>query len=401
MKVKFSTEELTKRFAQLGSVVDKKASVKLYSYVRLFTYAAADGVGVAIMGVATDAGLTVFFSKETAQADGELDILLPFGKLTEILAPVSAKETTIQADGTLVTLRAGKLVAKIKTIPLTAECGWPIQEQPETIKATLGLPGFLEQIDQVAFAVPSENGKHAIASAKLEGKSKEADGAFGFVKLVGTDGWRLAISTVAIDAGVFDLTLPKTALDRLKHLTGATLAVYEDAERGFYFQTDNEVLTVTHTAGVFPPYDKIIPKAAHKTVITVKKPALEEAVRSVRPLAEDDSPLVLFSVIEGALVLQAISSEASPDAEGGVFRNQATTDIEATVNGPAVEFALNAEHLEPFLAAASGDITIGVQRADQVIDFMVAGEGKGYRFLQMPMQMKPVAAAPAAAPVTA
>jgi DNA polymerase III sliding clamp (beta) subunit (PCNA family) len=398
MKVTFKTDELTKRLSQLGAVVDKKANVKLYSYIRLFTYAGEAGLGVGIMGAATDAALTLFLPKEAAQADGEVDTLLPFEKLTDILAPVTAKETTIQVDGTAVTLKAAKLTARLKTIPLDTQ--WPTQDRPEQVKATLGLPGFLEQIAQVDFAVPAANGKYVVASAKLEGKSK-GDNEFGYVKLVGTDGWRLAISTVAQDAGTFDLTLPKTALDRIKHLTGATVSVYEDAERGFYFQTDNEVLTVTHTVGVFPDYTKVVPSIPPRTVITVKKPALEEAVRSIRPLADPDSPQILFDVIEGGLVLTAVSDEAAPDEAGGVFRNQANTDIEATVAGPAVQFALNASYLEPFLASATGDITIGVQRHDAVVDFNTAGEGKSYRYLQMPMQIKPLAAAPVApAPAT-
>src|ERR1700722_3082196 len=137
MKVKFNTEELKKVLGKLAAVVSKKAATPVFGYVRLFAMQSPGTLGytVGITGVDIDATLTASFVK--AEAEGPVDVLLPFTRLIEIINHTSAAETIIETDGeTKARLKSGKFTGEIKPRPLGE---WPqALERPETSKATLG-----------------------------------------------------------------------------------------------------------------------------------------------------------------------------------------------------------------------------------------------------------------------
>src|SRR6202035_4936828 len=98
---------------------------------------------------------------------------------------------------------------------------------PEDPIAELGLPGFLDLIEKVSFAVPESNGKYTVAVAYLDFKEEE-------IRLVGTDGFRLAVpaqaGTVRTPGGEIPaaLNVPKTALNLLGQvLLGDKFTIFE------------------------------------------------------------------------------------------------------------------------------------------------------------------------------
>ena len=372
MKIKFSTEELKKRLAQIGNVVAKKASVPVFGFVRLYSVAAEDkSLSVGLVGMDIDSSLTVTLTK--ALADAEIDVLLPYAKLLEIVNNVSAADCFIETpDETKATFKAGKYKAELKTHPLG---NWPVLlERPESAIATVGLPGLKEQISQVDFAVPANDGKHVVSVARVESTPET-------LRLVATDGFRLAISSATCNAGEFTLTLPKPALELIKKLDGGAQLTISEADGGFYFETELESLTVSRAGGEFPKYDRVIPKS-HKTEIAVDKSALLEAVRRVRPLADQEKPIIVFSVAENGTTLDISAASVESGSDGSVFRNMAQDDIDVKVTGPAAAFNLDANLLQPFLDKVTGPLVVRFLEVGKPVDF-VAAEGN-YRYLIMP-----------------
>lgn len=378
MKVKFQTEELKKRMSQLGAVVSKKATSPVYGFVRLFaTQAQGEGLtptfSVGVMGVAIDSELTTYFTK--AEADGPVDVLLPFAKLVEILSAVSATETTIEAaDETKAVFKAGKYKAELKTYPLA---NWPATiERPEKSTATVDLPAFKNQIGAVEFAVPANDGKFVVSVAKVE-----SDGFT--VKLVATDGFRLAIAEEPKDAGTWSLTLPKPALDLIKKLEGGAQVTISEAEAGFFFDTDLESLTVSRSHGEFPNYAAILPKG-HKTTVTFDKAVVAESIKRVKACADSEKPTIVFTVPENGTSLTLAAAYDESGTDGSVFRNNAEDEIEVKIEGPAQNIHLNGEYMLEFIDKATGAITAHFSSASSVADF-TANEGK-YRYLLMPVR---------------
>lgn len=375
MKVKFNTEELKKVLSKLAAVVAKKATLPVFGYVRLFAVPAAGGLGfrVGITGVDVDATLTVGFTK--AEPDGPLDVLLPFTKLLDIVSAVTSPEVTIEADGeTKARIKDGKkYTGEMKPRPLGE---WPqILERPETSKAIVGLAGLKDQISKVEFAVPNNDGKHTVSVSKLESTAAG-------LKFVATDGFGLAISTMPANYGDWTLVLPKPALELVSKLEGGQLTISE-TEGGFYFDTDLETLTVSRSHGEFPNYSGIIP-ATYKTKITVDKDALVLAIKRSKALADAEKPVIVFSVAENGKEISLKAAMLETIAEGTAFRQMADDELEATVEGPAVDFSLNVHMTMPFLDKATGPIVIQVTNNVSVVDFH--GNAGAYRWLQMPTQ---------------
>lgn len=372
MKVKFSTSELKDRLSQISAVVAKKAPVPVYGFLRLVA-ARPDPTAlfsVWLTGIDIDATLTVRLIK--AEVDEEVDVLIPFAKLSELVSNHTVAELILDVpDETKAVLKGGRASAVLQTHPLT---NWPtVMERPETAVATLNLGGFKKQIGDVGFCIPTADGKFTSAVALFESTDKTS-------KLVATDGFRMGLSELPGNAGTFKLIMPKTALEYISKLTGETVTLYE-SEAGFYAQTEMETLTASRSHGAFPNYNDVIPKTI-TTTITTDTPQLLQAVKRTRPLADAETPGVTFSVEKDgtAMLLVAGSQEAEQ-----TFRSTATDEVDATVTGQANLFSLDVAKLQPFLEKVTGKLVINILDAQHVVDF-VALEGQ-YRFLQMPMRI--------------
>jgi DNA polymerase III sliding clamp (beta) subunit (PCNA family) len=382
MRLTFKTSELQSRLQQLAAVVAKKATLPVYSNVELF----ASAGDVYLRGF--DVGATLTVKLTGAKSEGDIDLLLPFGKLSELVSGITAEETTITVNdgGTEAVIKAAKLRAVIR--PFAGDTP-TLMDEPETIIAEIGLPGFQEQIDNVDFIVPDGSGKYQVSVAQLS-----SDGTA--LKLVGTDGHGLAISTAAMDAGSFSFNLPRTALELVKRLVGgagSNTVKIATVDAGFYFYTETETLTVSTTAGEFPKYGGILPEngkppKAYTEVVFADAGALDEfkaAVKRVKPLADKEAPVITFAVGTDAVAIEAASSEAASEGSSDIFKNVASDEAPATVTGPTVKFALDVKVLSPFLEKAKAPLSLRVIDGKNVIDFQ-SGDG-GYRFLQMPRSL--------------
>lgn len=389
MKVKFQTEELKKRLAQLSAVVARKAAQPVYGFMRLCT-GEPDLAGkrpVFAIGLDIDASLTLQFA--AAEADGDVDVLLPFSKLTEIVGNVTLAESSIDVvDETKATFKSGRYSAILHPFPLT---NWPtIPERPESVKGTISLAAFKELLGNVKSAVPESEGKHVVPVAMVEAKSDvpATDGVAavaGTLKSVATDGVRLAISTMAANIGEFTLIIPIRGLELVEKLDGGEQLTILEGESGFQFETTSETLTVSRSHGTFPDYSRVLP-SSFKTEIVIDKIALLAAIKRVKPLGNSEKPVIDFSVSENDKELLLSTSSAADGTDGMSFENSASDAADATVTGPAAQFALDGNKLLPFVERAYGSktgfITIRVKASNCAVDFYA--NGGLYRWLQMP-----------------
>lgn len=375
MKVKFNTEELKKALSKLAAVVTKKSTLPVYGYVRLFAVPAAGGLGfrVGMIGVDVDATLTVGFLK--AEPDGPVDVLLPFGKLLDIVGSVTNTDATIETDGeSKARIKDGKkYTGEMKPRPLSE---WPqLLERPDTALTIVGLPGLKDQIGKVEFAVRDNDGKFTVTVARVE---SSANG----LKLVGTDGFGLALSNMPANYGDWVLTLPKPALELVSKLEGTQLTISE-TEGGFFFDTESDSLTVSRSHGTFPDYNQIVPKTYRTKITIADKTALIDAIKRSKPLADDEKPVIIFAVAENGTELRMQSASMETISEGTAFRQTAEDTLEGVVvEGPAVDFSLNVTSTLKFLDKATGPIVIQVTDHSAIVDFQA--NGGTYRWMQMP-----------------
>lgn len=370
MKVKLSTEELKNRLSQLGAVIAKKANLPVYGHVRLVASPREGALGfdVWLSGVDIDASLSVTLPK--AEVTEPVDVLVPFAKLVELVGAHTVAELVLDIqDETKAVLRGGKASAILKTHPVT---NWPtIMDRPETPIATLSLGGLKRHIDNTAFAIPAQESKFTAAVALLESKGK-------VLRMVATDGYRMAISELPTDAADFNLIVPKTALDHISKLEGETVTILA-ADAGFYFETADSILTVSRSHGAFPAYENIIPKT-HVAQIIVDQSQILAGVRRTRPLGDPEKPVITFSADANGVAVALVASFQEAEQN---FRAVAQDEIDVAATGVAVRFSLDAKILQPFLEKVAGKIVISLSGGPKGVVLFSASEGQ-YRYLQMP-----------------
>lgn len=386
MKFKFDVPELQKRLGQLAAVVARKAQEPVYGNVKLSSDAAG---AVTLQGVDIDSTLTVKLATATADAAGS--ILLEYKKLNSIVQSFRAKEATITFENEQsASISSNKFNGVVQGSP-TAKFSelavvQAIGEKPELGGYLFGLPGLKEQIEQVAFAIPAPDGKFVVPSVLLESTADT-------LRMVATDGFSMAISSVPANLGDFSYTLPKPLIELLLKLDGGPTVTIVDTETAFYVSTELELLTYSKTHSEFPPYSRVIPAAGtYPTTVTIKEQGdILASLGSIRPLCDEKEPGVKFTVAENGKSIELHAIHAAAQATGDAFTNVADDEIDAETTGAANVFKLNIDRLIPFLSRATFPVNVIAKDGTKIVDFHANGGTQDkpvYRFLMMPMRME-------------
>ena len=159
----------------------------------------------------------------------------------------------------------------------------------------------------------------------------------GGLRLVATDSYRLAVRDLP-GAGVLaegqKVLVPSRALNELERLLGGGGDVeLRLGERDATFEVGGTRLTTRLIEGEFPNYRQLIPQS-HPNRLTVGREPLLEAVRRVKLLARDATPLRLSM---GATVS---SSSPSPRTSG-----RRSEELDAKFEGTELTVAFNPDYL--------------------------------------------------------
>lgn len=398
MKVTFLVEELKQRLSQLTSVVARKSQEALYRNVRLFT----ENGSVYIQGI--DIDITMTLKLAAAKAEGEVDFLTEFSRLSQNLAYQTAKEITITcgADNTAV-LAAGRFKTKLVyspsadliALPLVAAATEEIRSHAELAQlgsaegVTLGLPGLIEQVEQVQFAVPKKEGKHVTNVVLIAGEN-------GLLKTVASDGSMVGYSQTKADFPKdFAFTVPQTAIELLTKMNGGTVVEIWDTDSAFFFRTEIETITHTKTHGEFPPYQRILPPLGDSRVVFVLDNKVEAAslLNRVSVSAtefEKDDPSV-FVDFDGKTELKVLAIKNEKLTTGDLFTDMCEDVLPvASSNDKTTKVRVGVNRVLAFFDKAVFPVTISVKNAHSPIDLHANGgtpEAPTYRFLLMPMRM--------------
>jgi DNA polymerase-3 subunit beta len=244
---------------------------------------------------------------------------------------------------------------------------------------TLARVDFLDLVRRTAFAV-GENDARYVLNGVLCAVER------GTIKLVGTDGHRLAVAQrpLAVPKGsppISDTSaiVPKKALVELKKLV-------EDSDKEslelhisktqMTFQQGDLVLLARLMEGNYPNYGQVIPVGNDKR-ITVDKESLEGALRRVALLSKERTNAVRFQVEPSRVVV----STSNPDI------GEAKEDVAVAYEGEAITTGFNARYLLDVLAAAAGPEVI-LEFKDALSPCLIREPGvEGFLCVVMPMRV--------------
>lgn len=317
-----------------------------------------------------------------AQLDGELAIALPARTLTDLVSTLEGgSEVRIHANGECkATLKCGGAKTTLNglsaeefpPLPDTAQSGSPV--------LTLFAAEVKEAIRQTAFVAATDEARPILQGVRVELEGSE-------MKLVATDGFRLAIRRVQLPAPVeqaLKFTIPAAALKELARIlpdTNEPLSLYRPKDRAqAAFRLADIELTAQLLEGNFPDYAAILPKST-KLKVLVDTQAFLTACRQVEVIARAGShvaKLVFTPEVEGRgrLVLSAQSDETG------------SSEIELPLEkleGPGLTMAFNVRYLRAVLEAMRGPKLRFEANAHNVPAVILPQNGEEVMYLVMPM----------------
>jgi DNA polymerase-3 subunit beta len=317
----------------------------------------------------TDLDLTI--QLEVA-VGGDVDgaTVLPARLAADIVRSVAAGKVEMSVDDDDVSISSGRSQFSVR--PLSVD-DYPRVNPAASSAVTLPAASLGEALRQVVRAASTDEARPILTGVLL---TAENDG----LRLVATDSYRLAVrdlpgtSVLGNDQKVL---VPGRALNELQRLVGGagdelTLRL---GDREATFEVGTTRLTTRLIEGEFPNYRQLIP-ASHPNTLTVARDALLEAIRRVKILAKDATPVRLQMSVDG-LRLTAITQDVG----------NAVEELDAKLEGTELTVAFNPDYLAAGVEAVSGDeITLSTQ--DPLKPAIVRGVGDDdFLYLLMPVRV--------------
>lgn len=316
----------------------------------------------------TDLDLTIQLEL-TVGGEQDGGVVLPARLVSDIVRSLPAGRVEIAVGDDDVTISAGRSQFSVR--PLSFD-DYPRLATPASSAVTLDAAAFGEALRQVVRAASTDEARPILTGVLL---TAENDG----LRLVATDSYRLAVRDlpgVSVLGADQKVLVPGRALNELQRLLGiggeVTLRL---GERDATFEVGTTRLTTRLIEGEFPNYRQLIPQS-HPNTLTVEREALLEAIRRMKILARDATPVRLAITSDG-LKLTAITQDVG----------NATEELDATAVGTDLIVAFNPDYLAAGVEALqTPEITLST--IDGLKPAVVRGVGSDdYLYLLMPVRV--------------
>lgn len=288
-----------------------------------------------------------------------------------------------ESDGGVVKLRCGEALFDLPTLPVE---DYPeIPSLPKERIATLRIDLFHRGLEQTAFAAlkAGETTRLSLTGVDLVLKG-------GSLKMVATNGYRLAMKTVGaeeileegeylIEAGVL------TDLDRvLSQLNTDTVEIYKGSGQ-LFFRASGVMFMAKTIAEEFPDFERVIPKD-NPISLFFERHALLEALQRIEITAAEESGAVTFRVTpeESAARINSSSKDKGEAEERVRLRKLPQAEI---------EISFKAEYLiDALKRMASDEVALWLTDPEKAGLIEPAGEtispqDEGFLYVCMPVRL--------------
>ncbi len=328
----------------------------------------AELVGDQLELTGSDLDLTI---KVKVTVSGESDgvAVIPARLASDIVRALEPGAVSLSAEGDELSIAAGRSDFSIRLI---AGDDFPqIAGLPEE-SVSLPAAELTEALKQVVPAASGDDSRPILTGVLLAAEA-------GGLRLVATDSYRLSMrdlpGTSILGEGQ-SVLIPSRALNELNRILGGGDDVsLKLGEREASFEVGPVQLITRLIEGDFPNYRGLIPDS-HPNVLTLQRSELLDALRRVKLLAREATPVRLEMSSEG-LELVAVTQDV------GTAREQ----IEGSYDGTPLTVAFNPQYLlEGAEVAASDEITLST--IDELKPALVRMKGvEEFLYLLMPVRV--------------
>jgi len=310
MKLKADRATLLKALAHSQSVVERRNTIPILANVML---AVRDGK---LTLTATDMEIAIVEEIPASTARNGA-CTAPAATLYEIVRKLpDGAEVELDHPGgdAQLALRAGRYDTKLLVLPVDdfplMTAGAPSHQFSLSAQTLRGL------IDRTRFAISTEETRYYLNGIYLH--AAETDG-LKVLRAVATDGHRLARVEEPLPEGAAAMPgviIPRKTVNELRKLleevNGEVQVALSDTR--VQFRADRLLLTSKLIDGVFPEYERVIPRGNDK-VLRVGKKDFADAVGRVAAISSERSRPVKLSLARDLLVLSASSPEQGTASE--------------------------------------------------------------------------------------
>ncbi len=270
-------------------------------------------------------------------------------------------------------ISSGRFNSTIRTLPAEE---FPNLPELADSSVTLDPDVLSDALRQVVPAASGDDARPILTGVLF---ASEGDG----IRLVATDSYRLAVRDVA-GVGVLGdeqrVLVPSRALREVERLLGPSSSLtLRLSERDASFEVVGESSTTRLTTrlieGEFPNYRQLIP-SEYPNELTVSREVLAEAVRRVKLMAREGTPVRLTMSTDG-LELVAVTQDVG----------QASEAVDAQFRGDELTVAFNPDYLLDGIEIATGDeVTLSTLDALKPA-VMRSSDSSAFLYLLMPVRV--------------
>jgi DNA polymerase-3 subunit beta len=365
--VKAKRDEILAPLSAVSGIIERRHTLPILSNVLI------DRAAESLSFLATDIEIQIT-AKSGLEASAEArSVTVGARKLLEILRalPESAEVTLQQQDKRLL-VKAGKSRFSLQTLP--AE-DFPRLAKPagESARFRLEQRALRRLLSLVQYAMAQQDIRYYLNGLLMVVEERS-------LKLVATDGHRLALATLMLAAELprQELIVPrKTVLELSKLLAESDDEVnveLSSTQAAFSFGSVDLVSKLVD--GKFPDYTRVIP-TQHKNRLQVGREALRQALLRAAILSNEKFRGVRWVLGEGSLKI--VSSNAEQE--------EAHEELEVKYAGDALDIGFNVNYLLDVLNNVPGaeiECAFGDASSSALISY--ASE-KDFKYVVMPMRI--------------
>ncbi|QTA38094.1 DNA polymerase III subunit beta [Thermosipho ferrireducens] len=252
----------------------------------------------------TDMQTFVIARVETGEYEGNDMFAVDAKLLEEIVKNVDEEEILLNYDGGKLRVKSGKSAFSLTTYA-SPEKFPPIDIEESGVNFEIETSILHEMIDRVIFCASTETAMRALNGVYWEIKN-------GYLRLVASDGYRLALSEQKIDINAeLDFIISLKSMKELEGLvSGASEPVLKiSCDHKKVSVKAGDITTIMRVVEEsFPDYKRVLPQA-FKTRITFNKNEFLEALKRTMIISKRGNDKVQLEMIDNILKLSSISSE--------------------------------------------------------------------------------------------
>ncbi|MDF1693588.1 MAG: DNA polymerase III subunit beta [Zhongshania sp.] len=369
MKFSISREALIKPLNLVAGVVERRQTLPILANVQLVL----NGQELALTGTDLEVELIgrVQLPEGAVQQTGEITI--PAKKLVDICKALpDGSDISIQLDEQKLVMKSGRSRFQLSTLPAN---DFPSVEQAKGGQVFSLKQGELKRlIERTSFAMAQQDVRYYLNGMLLELSS-------GHLRLVATDGHRLAMATYLGDINVdqvVQVIVPRKGVVELARL------LINEEEQAEVIVGSNHIRVVTTDFtftsklidGKFPDYERVLPRSSTKVVLGARAD-LRQAFARTAILSNEKYRGIRMLLTNGELRIVANNPE----------QEEAEETVAVDYHGDNLEIGFNVSYLLDVLSAIHGE-TAKFSLSDANSSVLVEeADGGNCQYVVMPMRL--------------